>query len=40
MPVGTVMSSLSRARKHLRQSVIRFANGDKVYALETKGAVS
>jgi RNA polymerase sigma-70 factor (ECF subfamily) len=40
MPVGTVMSSLSRARSRLRQTLIGFANGDKVQAFDTKEAVS
>ena len=40
MPVGTVMSSLSRARRRLRQALTDFMNGDKGPAFDTREAVS
>jgi RNA polymerase sigma-70 factor (ECF subfamily) len=40
MPVGTVMSSLSRARSHLRQTLTGFMSLDKVSALDNREAVS
>ena len=40
MPVGTVMSSLSRARRHLRQTLTGFMSLDKVSALDNREAVS
>jgi RNA polymerase sigma factor (sigma-70 family) len=40
MPVGTVMSSLSRARSRLRQTLTGFMNGDKAPAFDTREAVS
>jgi RNA polymerase sigma-70 factor (ECF subfamily) len=40
MPVGTVMSSLSRARGRLRQTLTGFMNGDKMSNFDSREAVT